>query len=229
MVLALFIIGLYFLLRNKYSYSKFFLSLSFSLLFLYSYPPFSNFLIYNLENQYPKYDYKSNIKYIHVLGNGHNTDADQPLSSQLGSTSIKRDLEGIIIHSKIVNSKLIFTGYAGTTNITAAHMNEKLALVLGVEPENMIINGSPKDTREEALFTKSIVGEDKFILVTSATHMPRSMMLFQSLGLNPVPAPTSFHKKEFDGYFEAPTLESFQRSQIAMHEYLGIVWSKIRG
>ena len=152
MLIAIFAIGMYFLFRNKNSFAKFFLSLSFLVVFLYSYPPFSNYLVSNLENQYPKYDYKSsNIKYIHVLGSGHNTDADQPLSSQIGEASTKRDLEGIIIHFNTDGSKLIFTGYEGDTNIATAKMNEKLALALGVKKENMIINGLPKDTKEEAM------------------------------------------------------------------------------
>lgn len=228
--IAIFTIGIYFLFTNKNRLSKLFLSLSFFVVLLYSYPPISNYLVSNLENQYPKYDYKnSDIKYIHVLGSGHNTDPDQPLSSQIGEASAKRDLEGILIHFNTDGSKLIFTGYEGSTNIATAKMNEKLALALGVKEENMIINPLPKDTKEEALFTKTIVGSEPFILVTSATHMPRSMMLFKSLGLNPIPAPTNFYKNEFNGYFKLPDIGSFSKSQIAMHEYIGMLWSKLRG
>ena len=107
-------------------------------------------------------------------------------------------------------------------------MNAQLAVALGIKRENIIIYGHPKDTREEALYTKTIVVEKPFILVTSATHMPRSMMLFKSLGLNPVAAPTNFYKDEFDGYFRLPTVDDFYKSQIAMHEYLGILWAKLR-
>ncbi len=53
-------------------------------------------------------------------------------------------------------------------------------------------------------------------------------MLFKSLGLNPVAAPTNFYKDEFDGYFRLPTVDDFYKSQIAMHEYLGILWAKLR-
>lgn len=228
MVIALIFIGLYFLYTRRDGLSKLFLSFGFVLMFLYSYPPFSNFLITNLENQYPKYDYKSQVKYIHVLGSGHNTDSEQPLSSQVGNASIKRNIEGIIIHLNTDKSKIIFTGYEGTTNITTAQMNANFAVAIGVNKGNIIINGKPKDTKEEALFTKTIVGEEPFILVTSATHMPRAMMLFESLGLHPIAAPTNFYKEEFDGYIKAPNVYSFKNSQIAMHEYIGILWSKLK-
>lgn len=228
MVLVLFFVGLYFLYTRKCKQSKIFLTLSFFTMFLYAYPPFSNFLITNLENQYPKYEYNSQVKYIHVLGSGHNTDSTQPLSSQVGDASIKRDVEGIIIHFKTDYSKIIFTGYEGFTDVATATMNANLAKALGVDKENLIISPKPKDTQEEALFAKTIVGEEPFVLVTSATHMPRAILLFRSLGLNPIPAPTNFYKEEMDSYLKLPRIGSFYKSQIAVHEYLGIVWGKLK-
>ncbi|MFT7004724.1 MAG: uncharacterized SAM-binding protein YcdF (DUF218 family) [Sulfurimonas sp.] len=228
MVLSLFIFGLYFLFIRREDLAKVFLSLSFGFLFLFAYPPFANFIVQNLEDTYEKYDYTYNVKYIHVLGCGHNTDPTQPLSSQVGDASVKRDLEGILIHKVTQGSKIIFTGYAGNTDTPTAVMNAKLAEALGVKREDMLINPKPKDTKEEAIFTKSVVGEEPFVLVTSATHMPRAMILFKSLGLNPIAAPTNFYKKKFDGFFELPNIWAFEKSQIAMHEYIGILWSKLR-
>lgn len=227
-VLALFTIGLYFLLADKRGFAKLLLSLSFAFLLLFSYEPFSNFLVKNLEDYYPKYDYKDDIKYIHVLGSGHNTDESQPLSSNIGSSGIKRVLEGVIIHLQTPGSKLVFTGYEGSTDIANAVMNARLAASLGVEEKNIIINPDPKDTKEEALFLKSIIADEKFVLVTSATHMPRSIKLFKSLGLNPVAAPTDFRKQEHISYVKAPSIGSLQNSQIAIHEYFGILWSIIK-
>ena len=156
-------------------------------------------------------------------------DPEQPLSSQIGGASIKRDIEGIIIHSKIQDSILIFTGYGGSTHIPTGVMNAELALALGIKKENILVNGLPKDTKEEALYTKSIVGEESFVLVTSASHMPRAMMLFESLGMHPIPAPTNYAKGAFNGYFKGLSLGAFHTSQIAMHEYLGMLWAKLRG
>ncbi len=228
-ILTLFVLGLWFLFASKQKLAKQFLSFSFGFLLLFSYPPFSNYLVKKLENQYPKYNYNTDIKYIHVLGSGHNTDILQPISSNIASGGTKRVLEGIIIHKKIPNSKIIFTGYEGDTNETNAKMNSKLALALGVDEKNMILNGIPNDTRMEALYMKSIVGSEPFVLVTSATHMPRSMMLFKSMGMEPIPAPTDFHKYEINTYFKAPNIGALKNSRMAIHEFLGILWAKIRG
>ncbi len=229
MILALFVIWFIMKEFKKESLSKLSLSLAFTLLFLFSYPPFANSLISNLETIHPKYNYSSKIKYIHVLGSGHNTDPLQPISSQIGGTGTKRDLEGIIIHLSTPDSKLIFTGYKGGSDVSTARMNGVLAEALGVKKENIILGESPKDTKEEALFAKTIVGDEEFVLVTSASHMPRAMRLFKSVGLNPIPAPTDFRKKDDLGIFELPSASSFYKSQRAMHEYWGILWSMIRG
>jgi len=229
MFFSLFVVGLYYMYKKRDIYASAFLSLAFCVIFLFSYPPFANFLVQNLENTYPKYDYKTKVKYIHVLGNGHNTDKTQPLSSHISSGGLKRDLEGILIHRKLKGSKIIFTGYEGFTDTPSAVMNARLAKALGVDEKDLLINPKPKDTKEEAIFCKSIVGSEPFVLVTSATHMPRAMRLFKSLGMNPIPAPTDFYKKEFDGYLKVPSVFSFAKSQIAMHEYIGILWAMIRG
>lgn len=228
LIITLFFIGLLLLFLKKYRLSKLSLVVSFIFLSLFSYEPFSNALVKNLENQYPKYAYKADIKYIHVLGSGHNTDKSQPISSNIGDAGIKRVLEGILIHKNISGTKLIFTGYEGDTNTSNAQMNANLAMALGVNKDDIIIGKEPKDTMEEAYFTKNIVGEDAFVLVTSATHMPRSMELFKSLGLNPVAAPSAFYKKEFDGYMKVPNVYSLKNSQMAIHEYIGILWNKLR-
>ncbi|UCN01394.1 YdcF family protein [Sulfurimonas sp. SWIR-19] len=228
LIATLLAIGLYLLHVKRVRFSKVFFSGGLFLFLFFSYPPFANFLVENLENQYPKFDYKQQVKYIHVLGNGHNTDPSQPLSSQISSAGTKRVLEGILIHKKMPDSKLIFTGYEGDTNTTNAVMNAKLVHALGVAYKDMIINGKPADTKEEALFTKTLVADKPFVLVTSATHMPRAMLLFRSLGMHPIAAPTNYYKSEFRGYLQAPKPLYFYISSVAVHEYIGILWVKIK-
>lgn len=228
MVLTLFFLGLFLLFINRYRLAKNFLALAFGVLLLFSYPPFSNYLVKNLEEQYTKYENNQTLKYIHVLGSGHNTDKMQPLSSKLDSASLKRVLEGVMLYKKMNGAKLIFTGYEGNTDVTNAQMNASFAIAMGVNENDIIINGKPKDTKEEAEFTKTLVGSEPFVLVTSASHMPRAMHLFESLGMKPIAAPTDFRKKEFKSYYVAPDIGALLNSQVAMHEYLGLLWSKLR-
>ena len=68
----------------------------------------------------------------------------------------------------------------------------EVAKALGVKQEDLILESESNDTINEARLIKSIVGNDTFILVTSASHMPRSMGMFKKLGMQPIPAPTGY-------------------------------------
>lgn len=229
LVLIILIIGLYFLFTKKEKLSKYLLSFGIFLLFLFAYAPFSNMLVSTLENRYIKYDYSHNsIKYIHVLGSGHVSDDTQPLSSLIGDSGVKRVLEGILLHKNITNSKLIFTGYNGIAEVSNASINAKLAIALGVKEENIIINEEAKDTNDEAHFAKKIIQNEEFILVTSATHMQRALNIFEKVGLHPKSAPTDFQREKITTIWQLPSTSALQKSQMAMHEYIGILWSKLR-
>jgi uncharacterized SAM-binding protein YcdF (DUF218 family) len=57
--------------------------------------------------------------------------------------------------------------------------------------------------------------------------MPRSMVLFENMGMKPVAAPTFFKKSNISNHL--PSTRSFENSRMAIHEYLGIFWAKLRG
>jgi len=228
LILTLGLIGLYFLNKSAFTKAKFFLSFSIFLLLFLSYPPVGNSLTQQLESQYNKYDYKNNdILYIHILGSGHYDNSKWPLSAQIGDASLKRTIEGISIYKKLNNPniKLIFTGYAGSgNNTTNAEINASIAKIAAISNKKIIINGKPKNTQEEAIYNKSITEGKPFVLVTSASHMPRAIKLFEGVGLKPIAAPTDFKRIDID-LLSVPSIGSLQKSRIAIHEFLGIAWS----
>jgi len=228
LVLTLLSVGVYFLYKSKDVKAKVFLSLGTFLLLFFSYPPIANGLIRQLENSYSKYTKMVNhIEYIHVLGGGHYENSDWPLSSQIGSASLKRTIEGISIFRAINNPsvKIIFTGYAGSRNLTTnAEINAKIARIANISEKNIIINGAPKDTKEEAAFAKTIIKDLPFILVTSASHMPRAIKLFENMKMNPIAAPTDFKGSSLN-LLSLPNIGSFEKSRNAIHEFLGIAWT----
>jgi len=220
------IIGLYFLYKEKKKNATLFFSSSFFLLFFFSYQPISTMLVAFLENEYKGVSQTQNIRYIHVLGTGHKKDSQQPITSQISDSGVKRVTEGVRLHFLHPDSILIFTGYEGDTDRSNAQVNATLARSLGVKSKNIIIDSEAKDTQEEAVFCLQHVKKEPFILVTSATHMPRAISLFRSLGLQPIAAPTDF-KTDTRDFFSLPSIKSLQNSHYAVHEYLGLLWAKI--
>ncbi|MBT8344101.1 MAG: YdcF family protein [Sulfurovum sp.] len=218
---------------NKIKRAKFMLTLSIAWFFLFSYNPFVDLLLEPLETKYTTlHQAPQGIKYIYVLGSGHHTDKSQPITSQVDETAVVRLNEGIRLYRQLQgNAKLIVSGYSGLYDPTPhALMQEKLATVLGVPKNHLILHPEPRDTQEEALAAKKLLSDAPFILVTSASHMARSMKFFAHEGLTPLPAPTnhlaSLQHPNYTDFFSSSAL---YKSRVLFHEVLGLVWQKIKG
>lgn len=210
--------------------AKALLLLSIGWITLLSYSPFSSFLLLQLENSYTKIDQSHlSAHYIHVLGSGHTSNSTLTLESEIETPSLIRDIEGITLYKHNLGMKLIFSGYAGDDPVSNARKNAQLAITLGVNPSDIILLESPRDTYEEAICAKKIVGNKKLILVTSASHMPRANALFNKLGLNTIPAPTDFLVKKEETLLQFPSTEGLLRSERVIHEYLGLAWGRLSG
>ena len=226
--LMLFFIGLIFLYSKNYKRAKIFLSFSFLWIAIIAYAPFSNALIKPLENQYNAYNkVDSSINYVLVLGSGHVTNEKISEISQLSNSALMRISEGIRIYRQLKNAKIIFSGYEGTDITPHAIIAKKVAISLGIPEENILTQENAKDTKEEAQTIKRTLGKEAFILVTSASHMPRSMKIFKSENLNPIAAPTDFLSKKDGEFLSKFSAKEIRKTELAMHEYIGILWHSI--
>lgn len=222
-----------FLLRNSYKKAKIFLFIAILWFLLISNQTISNAILSPLENTYPALINTPKVNYILVLGNAHKSDKNLSISSQVKSTAINRLVEGIRHYKNLENSgqksKLIVSGYSFDDINSHAKMQKILAISLGVNENDIITLDTPQDTVEEAIETKKIVNDEKIILVTSASHMKRAVKLFEQKGLNIIPSPTE-HKAYSDtypsSYFNS---NNIKKVELAFHEYLGIIYSKIKG
>ncbi|HEY7165561.1 MAG TPA: YdcF family protein [Candidatus Binatia bacterium] len=98
----------------------------------------------------------------------------------------------------------------------------------GVPKQDIYSEDRSRDTFESALEVEKILRQKnwkRYLLVTSAEHMPRSMLAFGSRAPEPVPAPGDFGIGEFKpnplGFF--PTEGAARGIGSAVHEYLGLL------
>lgn len=231
------LIGFYLLIKHR-RLAYVFLMTSFTLLIGFSYQPITQRLITPLEDQYSTFtinpeQINQTPIFIHVLGHEYNYDIMQPLSSHLSAISIKRISEGVLIYKKLkqltqASVHLIFSGgFRHSHQQSMGRMAANFAMALGVSRQNIIIGTHTKDTEDEAKFSSNIAQDGLLILVSSATHLPRAISLFKKQGLNPMPAPTDFYRTKIN-YFSLPNISNLLASQVAIHEYLGLLWLKIR-
>ncbi|MBN1984445.1 MAG: envelope biogenesis factor ElyC [Chitinivibrionales bacterium] len=231
-VSILFVVGiglLWFSRRQKAG--KICVSVALGVLVLSSNEFVANTILAPLENSFSPYltQRKEPVRFIEVLGGGHTTNKRLPSSSQIGKESLCRLVEGVALHYKNPGSRIILTGYGGIDPTPTAIMMYSVARSLGVADSAIIVKPQPRDTYEEVLCVKSIVGDSSLILVTSASHMRRAMGLFRKQKLDPIPAPTYFQAKNQGPLFSRPSASALEKMETAMHEYIGLVWYGLLG
>jgi uncharacterized SAM-binding protein YcdF (DUF218 family) len=225
--------GLYLLYRHKTAPARRLILAGIMWLSLFSYGPVANLLLYPLEHRYNALTVPSDrTAFIYILGYGHTTDPTLPLTSQVSKEAVVRLTEGIrLYHLHQGEAKLIVSGYSGLFDPTPhAIMQQKLAQALGIPAEDIIIVPEAKDTEEEAKAAKTITQGKPFVLVSSAYHLPRAMILFAAEGLHPVPAPT-YHQASIThpDYLSIFSVVALEKSTVVFHELIGMLWQKIKG
>lgn len=206
-----------------------------------SYGAISDSLLRPLERTFPPLlmekipghvPFEQKVKWIVVLGGGHTSDPWLPVTSQISSESLARLTESVRLYRSLPGTKLILSGGAVFDPVSNARIYFKTARIMDVPARDLVLSEQARDTEEEARFTQEIVGRDHLILVTSASHMPRAVALFRKRGMYPIPAPAAHLVKEQScrapGDF-FPSAGDLHKAQVAVHEYLGISWSKLRG
>jgi len=97
----------------------------------------------------------------------------------------------------------------------------------GVPKHDVIGEARSRDTFESAVEVQKLLkqkGFKRYLLVTSAVHMPRSMLAFSALAPEPIAAPGDFSV----GPLEITPFDFFPNEQVArkifitLHEYLGL-------
>jgi uncharacterized SAM-binding protein YcdF (DUF218 family) len=168
-------------------------------------------------------------RWIVVLGGGHTWSRQLPPNSELNVTTLARIVEAVRLKRLVPRAKLILSGGFGGS-VTHAEILASTAVALGVPREELVLETRTFDTADEARFISPIVGQDPFILVSSASHLPRAVALFRKQGRSPIPSPADFTNvpgMSLEGFF--PTSSSIGKLERASHEYVGWIWSKLRG
>ncbi len=208
-------------------------SLGWLLLLLLSLQPVADSLLKPIEEKYPTWRGTERVQYVVVLGGGYTWNRDWAPSSNLINNSLPRLTEGIRLWYENPGSKLIFTGAAAKTNpVSTAEAGARVAESLGIPRSEIIVLDKPKDTEEEAEAVKQAIADAPFLLVTSASHLPRAMIFFQHVGLNPLPAPANqlAIASPLNPWERAiPSPVWLMHSDRVGYETLGRIWQWLKG
>lgn len=190
-------------------------------------PFFGALLLGALERQYPPMAASDPpaVDYIVVLGSDYSPGNGVPITGALDADGLSRIVEGIRLSKTMSTARLIVSGGAPQGRGRSAHGYAQLARDLGVPQSSLIVLDKPLDTASEAPAVADLLKTTRFVLVTSAYHMPRAMRLMRAAGAQPLAAPTG-HRADAYGSFRwrslLPSSGGLRMTEQALHEYLGL-------
>ena len=167
------------------------------------------------------------IAAVVVLGAGWEPEAEWPAGTRLGDSSVHRLMEGLRLLQGLPEAQLVVSGASRRANEPPVALGYAAAAQeLGVPAERIVALDTPTDTAQEAYAVRDMLGtEARFVLVTSASHMPRSVRHFERAGLSPIAAPAHYLTGR-DGprriRYWVPSSDALRKTERAVYEYLGL-------
>jgi uncharacterized SAM-binding protein YcdF (DUF218 family) len=131
------------------------------------------------------------------------------------------------------NARVVFTG--GNAQLIGGRAEGGFALrffeQLGVPRERVTIEAQSRNTAENAIYCKRLIAPkpgERWLLITTAMHMPRAIGAFRQAGFPVVPYPVHY---QFGGWRALWRLGwgSMGATDAAVHEWLGLVAYRLTG
>ena len=116
-----------------------------------------------------------------------------------------------------------------------AELIRDLLVEWGVPEDTIFLEGSSRNTRENAIYSKHLIDSihcSSTLLVTSAGHMPRAMAAFESAGVSVAPVSTDVRVVpggKFLAVMLLPDADALQRTSDAIREWVGRMFYQVKG
>jgi uncharacterized SAM-binding protein YcdF (DUF218 family) len=200
--------------------------------------PLGSWLLFPLESRFPAWDAARGAPDgIVVLGGSIDADVSAARGVAVVRGAADRIVAAAALARQYPDARIVFTG--GSSNLIendpreadfAAEIFERL----GVRRERLTIERRSRNTEENAEFTKAIAAPkngERWLLVTSAYHMPRSVGLFRKAGFAVEPYPVDWRVGSRADLLRlsAVAIEGLQRTGLAVHEWIGLLAYRLTG
>ena len=206
------------------------LVVSLALLALAGFAPIGVALGHLLESRFPPWDASRGAPDgIIVLGG-----AILPrLSQDHGTPAVTADAARIIAIGKLArdypNARIVYSGGDASLQGNGPEANFLYPLLdsIGVPRTRVMLELRARNTEENAVFTKALVQPkpgERWLLVTSAQHMPRAIGCFRRVGFAVEAYPVAWHTRRAIRLAPMAILSSgLGRLDNTVHEWLGLV------
>src|SRR3954447_18006583 len=187
--------------------------------------PLGKALLYPLEARFPPWDAARGAPDgIIVLGGSIEPDLSVSHNTPVVRGAPDRIIVAAALARRYPNARVVFSG--GSANLIANDAREAdyagaIFESLGIAKSRLIMERLSRNTLENAQFSKALVAPkpgERWLLVTSAFHMPRSVGLFRKAGFPVEAYPVDWRVAGRDGLFAFSnhSLEGLSRADAGM-------------
>ncbi|MFG1300221.1 YdcF family protein [Xanthobacter sp. V3C-3] len=207
------------------------LAVGFTVVFGFS--PMPNYLISPLEERFPQFqDDGTPIAGIIVLGGSEEPEIGLARGQPAFSEAAERVIAFGALSRRYPQARLAFVGGSGRLfpdgSALEARMMRLTVPELGIAPERMEYEEMSRNTAENAQLAKALLKPkpgERWLLVTSALHMPRAVGCFRKVGFDVVAYPVDYRTIGPDALDEwfSRAAHGLGRTDSAVREWIGLV------
>ena len=239
LLIVLGVLGVLLLVTRWARFGRLLLAASMLLLALCGFSPLGNALMYPLETRFPPWDASHGAPDgIVVLGGGIDADPSAAHGEAVFSNSAGRVIAAAMLAHRYPNMRILYSG--GSANFISddsareADYAVQVLEGLGVARERLIIEQQSRNTFENAYYSKALAQPkpgERWLLVTSAFHMPRAVGVFRKVGFAVEPYPVDWRLMGRGDltHFPSSSEDGLSHTDLAVREWLGLIAYRLTG
>jgi len=208
------------------------------LLVVCAFSPLGCALLYPLEQRFPPWDAaRGTPDGIVILGASIEADLSAAHGVPVVRGAPDRIIRAAMLAHTYPNARIVFSG--GSANLISNDAREAdfAAAIfegLGIAKSRLILERRSRNTLENAEFSRDLVNPkpgERWLLITSAFHMPRSVGLFRKAGFAVEPFPVDWRMGDLRDLASFPLLgaEGLSRTDTGAREWIALVAYHLTG
>ncbi|WP_343034026.1 YdcF family protein [Aurantimonas aggregata] len=190
-----------------------------------------------LEDRFPRPSLPQDVDGIVVLGGMFDTRVARTRGEPELNEAGDRVTVARALAFRYPEARVLFSGGVAAVleeDIPETYVAEVFFASLDLEPDRLLLDDRARDTFENAVYAKELAEPqpgETWLLVTSASHMPRAVGCFRVAGFDVIPYPVDYRTPSGAALWRpsTATTRNLEKVHFAIREYVGLAAYYVAG